>query len=143
MKKGLKKDKNPMKDLIQVLILDYLMELSVRPPCNSLFLFTSLPILTLVSCVIFLAQLRKCSNLCVPHFTVGWIHRAPLGGPSAGTCALRGTNVSGADECLCEEDSMCVITNKPPARGGSKRGKITRRLQSRKYLEVKRQHYMC
>lgn len=53
--KGLKKDQNPMKDITQVLILDYLMELSVRPPCNALFLFTSLPILTLVSCVIFLA----------------------------------------------------------------------------------------
>lgn len=48
------------------------------------------------------------------------------GGPSAGMCALRGTNVSYADECLCEEDSVCVITNKPPAQGGSKRGKITR-----------------
>lgn len=101
--------------LSKVKILDYLVEMFLPPPCISLFLSTSLPFLILLSCFICLAWMRRCSNLS--RFCSGWICMAPLVGPVSlpRGRVLSVAHVSCADECLCEADSMCVITNKPPA----------------------------
>jgi len=62
---------------------------------------------------IYLSSLDE--KMFKPFSILQWLDLRWPGAASMGTCALRGTYVSCADECLSEADSMCVISNKPPA----------------------------